>query len=104
MSQITTRNWKKLRVQVFKAQGGECYDCGTKIELTLHHMNYQPPVQCKMDINHPPERGTWETEADVVGLCWDCHKKRHIAPNGEFYADPQGMAAEWFEWFLDQQQ
>ena len=95
---MATPEYQQLRRRVFKAQNHRCADCGEKLPLELHHLSYQFGGQHY----RPDKSGTpWgmETLGDVVGLCRECHKQRHIGPDGEFYADPDELIAECWAWY-----
>lgn len=55
----------KRREIVFQNQGNRCADCGKSFEkLTIHH-------------KVPQSEGGTNTFENLVGLCVDCHRKRH---------------------------
>ena len=35
-----------------------------------------------------------ETPDDPLALCRQCHKAKHVGPNGAFYGDPEEAEAE----------
>jgi hypothetical protein len=109
-----TPQYQALRLRVCKAQRWCCADCGAfgrtpargpwtsgpititqvgggMLTLELHHLVY--PYN-KIVHDGP---GWWgdEEDSDVVGLCRRCHHQRHRDINGDFWADPQEMAARW---------
>ena len=69
-----------------------CENCGDRTRLELHHTSYRT-------YDHEPIFGK-ETANDLEALCRDCHRGRHTAPDGEFWADPEEMQAEWY-WYAE---
>jgi len=72
-------------IAVFKRSRNTCEDCWAgppEVMLTFHHLHYD---------NMGEER-----PEDIDHLCWECHKERHIDPNGEYWRDPQEMEDCWF--------
>lgn len=62
---LDTEHWQELRKN--KLAGASCATCGRKINLSLHHKNY----------DHLGE----ETSKDVIVLCDICHRGIHTNPN-----------------------
>lgn len=55
--------WKARRAKVFAVAKGICLGCGRPAE-GVHHRSY--------------ERLGAETDADLVAVCWDCHRAIHL--------------------------
>jgi hypothetical protein len=56
----------------------------------LHHLTYYTAVNGEVE----DVRGL-ETPADLAALCRECHKRRHIDANGDWWNDPEEMADHW---------
>lgn len=58
--------WWACRRRIIYRDGGECQDCGTTVELQVHHIRYRPGLE------------PWESpDEDLITLCDGCHHKRH---------------------------
>ncbi len=71
----------EVRAVVLARAGGFCEGCGDRKPLELHHLHYETEGH-----EHPD---------DLKALCRSCHLRAHVAPNGQFYADPQELDVEW---------
>jgi 5-methylcytosine-specific restriction endonuclease McrA len=69
------------RTAVLQRSKRFCENCGDLAPLELHHLHYDTEGH--------------ESPDDLKALCRNCHRSAHVAPNGDFYVDPQEMAAEW---------
>lgn len=81
-----------VRRAVLLRSKGLCENCGEKSHLELHHTTYRTYDHEGMD---EPIFGK-ETPSDLEALCRLCHRGRHTAPDGSFWADPEEMSAEWY--------
>jgi len=72
----------ETRLAVLQRAQGFCEDCWGAYPLELHHLSYES-VGC-------------ETPDDLDALCRECHKKRHIDLNGDWWNDPEEMAGSWY--------
>jgi hypothetical protein len=71
---LRSKWWKRLRIERITMDGGRCTECGSVVELQVHHEAY-------------PGFGK-ETLADVKTICRACHQAhtkvfnlgRHVAP------------------------
>lgn len=73
-----------LRATVLERDGYKCVECHVTEELALHH-------------KLPVSEGGAHTDDNLVTLCWDCHKKAHIA-RGDWYAGKMlGKKPEWMQ-------
>lgn len=63
---LETEHWKRFSSTARKHFGERCSCCGTKVNLEVHHNNYN----CIGE----------ETFSDVCLLCNNCHKKMHHKP------------------------
>lgn len=78
---------------------GRCEECGES-PVELHHLTYysqQPAHQYKFP-KHAEAIFGFERPDDLLALCRDCHKDKHIGPAGDFIADPEECEAEWEHW------
>lgn len=73
---------EQVRRAVLQRCGGCCEDCGTKCQLTMHHLHYDTVG------NESPD--------DLAGLCWECHQERHRDINGDYWLDEQEKETYWF--------
>lgn len=71
-----------VRQAVIQRCKGRCECCGEQLPLTMHHLHYETVGQ--------------ETPEDLEGLCWTCHKAKHIDPAGAYWRDPQEMYHYWY--------
>ena len=62
-SYLKSRHWRKVRRKALAKARYRCTNCGSRVNLTVHHLTY--------------ERIGHEKLSDLVCLCWDCHKKIH---------------------------
>jgi 5-methylcytosine-specific restriction endonuclease McrA len=81
-----------VRAAVNRRADGRCEDCGERVPLELHHLRYLKVVV--------PGDGPWDIDGyeepdDLAALCRDCHHRRHVDPNGEFWRDPEEMEVAW---------
>ncbi len=53
--------WRFRRKLWIAQAGGRCERCGSRHELTIHHLNYK--------------RLGRERRSDIQVLCWDCHQE-----------------------------
>jgi 5-methylcytosine-specific restriction endonuclease McrA len=58
---LKSDEWQKKRNQVIKRDKNRCRNCGTTIDLQVHHKNY--------------DRFGNESLDDLVTLCYTCHEK-----------------------------
>ena len=64
--QLTDERWYAFRRFIFAVRGYQCEQCGSKVNLQVHHPKYKPG------------RLAWEyTCNEVQVLCRECHKKEH---------------------------
>lgn len=61
---LRSPHWQAVREDVWRAQKGKCFLCPRPIR-DVHHRNY--------------DRKGFERNADVVGLCGNCHGIEHNA-------------------------
>jgi len=62
---LNTDWWKAIRLERIRLDDMKCHDCGSSMNLNVHHVSY--------------ERLGREDMADLVTLCKACHKRRHLA-------------------------
>jgi hypothetical protein len=62
--------------------------------LELHHTTYTYWAGMEGDWGNACAIFGRETPDDLLALCRDCHKAKHIGPDGGFYGDPEECAAE----------
>ena len=62
---LTTNVWQKLRLARLKKDHYRCHECGTGINVSVHHIHY-PEIWGEEDI-----------ENDLVTLCDKCHAEVH---------------------------
>ena len=66
LSKLGDPRWREKRLEVIKARGGRCEDCGTSAKvLEVHHCVYLP-------MKEPWEHG----DDELMCLCPACHIKR----------------------------
>jgi hypothetical protein len=82
-----------VRREVIKRAHGKCEECGRREPLELHHRTYTHP--CFDWGDHSLPIFGLETTDNLVALCRECHRSRHVGPDDVFYADPEECAAEW---------
>lgn len=94
--------WKRLpipeavRAEVLRRAKYCCEECG-ETPVELHRVTYysqRPEHQYKFP-KHAVEIFGFETADELLALCRECHRDKHIGPCDEFYADPEECAAEW---------
>jgi 5-methylcytosine-specific restriction endonuclease McrA len=79
----------RVREAVLKRAAHACEDCGEAWPLELHHLTYARAGSEEESIfGH-------ETPEALAALCRECHFARHIDPHGDFWRDPEEMAAYW---------
>ena len=79
-----------VRSEVYRRDGGRCHDCGETRRLELHHVSYQ---------SDRPDRHEcfgYETSGQLVALCRECHRNRHVDRLSDFWRDPEEMDAYWY--------
>jgi hypothetical protein len=81
---------RHVRRSVMERCRGRCERCGTRRSLELHHLAYW----LRDDGPTEPIFGK-ETPDDLLALCRDCHKARHIDLAGDFWVDPEETADYW---------
>ena len=59
-----------------------CADCGEKALLQVHHC----------------DPNCYSEDGEIIRLCSNCHRARHIDHNGEYWKDPVEMATHWYTW------
>ena len=60
-----TTVWRKLKKKRQRIDGYKCAQCGSAINLCVHHIKY------------PAVWGMEDVEMDLVTLCSECHAKVH---------------------------
>jgi 5-methylcytosine-specific restriction endonuclease McrA len=85
---------EETRRAVLKRAGGRCEDCHRPCSLELHHLRYHVYVYKYMESIYGRE-----TPADLAALCRECHRRRHIDLNGEWWNDPEEMANYWASFY-----
>ena len=60
---LHTQHWIRTRRKALKQNGYQCYNCGARSHLQVHHLTYI-------------RRGN-ERQEDLRVLCWKCHEKVH---------------------------
>ena len=88
-----------VRAAVKTRAKGHCEECGSRQPLELHHRTYRRSIHDPAD-----EDDTifgYETPEDLDALCRDCHHRRHVDLNGDFWADPEERADHW--WYFNEQ-
>lgn len=85
---LQSEHWRTKRKEIINKYG-ECYICGSKNELQVHHMTYNTLG--------------YESEYDLICLCKDCHHKVHTICD-EFkdvkYSTP--CADKWYDDILSE--
>jgi len=76
-----------VRQFVYFRAGYRCEHCRCVRPLELHHLRYWTD-------DGDPIHGS-ETPNDLMALCRDCHHRRHVDPNGDFWRDPEEMEQYW---------
>jgi len=61
---ITSQEWKDKAEQFLKIYKNQCFHCGWKKHLTVHHLSYENLGR--------------ETKDDVIVLCYRCHERQHF--------------------------
>src|SRR5262245_48506742 len=94
------RRWNERRRQrpvpeatrraVLERCGGCCEDCDERCALEMHHLRYEV-----WNYKEPEIIFGRETPDDLAALCRYCHQQRHIDLNGDWWNDPEEMAAHW---------
>lgn len=56
--------YQRLRVQVLDRDGWRCQVCGSMANLEVHHLQFR-------------SRQGQDTEANLITLCSQCHKRTH---------------------------
>ena len=74
----------EIRKAVRERAQYRCEDCGERRALELHHLRYRRDGETIFGR---------ETIDDLVGLCRVCHHARHHDPEGNFWGDPEKLAA-----------
>jgi len=59
---INSYRWKE-KARTWRREAGCCEECKSTRKLTCHHKDYDNLGK--------------ETRADIIVLCWSCHKKYH---------------------------
>lgn len=59
-----SRHWKTLRAMRLQIDGYKCAQCGSAINLEVHHIRY-------------PDAWGLENINDLITVCDSCHKKIH---------------------------
>jgi 5-methylcytosine-specific restriction endonuclease McrA len=62
-SYISSKKWAKRRRRYYACNPNTCKVCGSREEITLHHLTY--------------ERLGKELDADLMPLCWKHHQSFH---------------------------
>lgn len=75
---------KGVKANVLRRARARCEDCGKRNRLELHHKRYFVD-----SLFGPVSVFGRETEDDLVALCRDCHKARHVDRDGVFWRDPE---------------
>jgi 5-methylcytosine-specific restriction endonuclease McrA len=86
------------RRAVLERARGCCEDCGDQLPLELHHLRYYAETEYK---GVPDSIFGRETPCDLDALCRECHRQRHIDPNGDWWNDPEEMADHW--WYYNEE-
>lgn len=60
---LQTEHWKNMRAAALIRYDYQCWKCGSKHNLQVHHLSYE-------------FRGM-ETTEELMVLCSECHKKEH---------------------------
>lgn len=63
-----SKRWRKRRRRYYATNPNRCFMCGSKEEVTLHHLNY--------------ERLGIEKDSDLMPLCWEHHEELHNVIGG----------------------
>lgn len=63
---INSDTWKNRRLKILKRDGFKCQNCGSPIQLEVHHLRY-PSVYGE------------EPDDDLITLCDNCHRSLHAA-------------------------
>lgn len=72
------------RKSVLARAWGKCEECAHRAVLDLHHLHYRTVGE--------------ESPEDLKALCRDCHHAAHRDINGEYWRDPEEMAAHWWSY------
>ena len=80
----------KTRSSVLIRANFRCEDCEEQKKLDMHHLHYEVMQTGNMLCIFGKE-----TPSDLVALCRDCHRARHRDINGDYWRDPNEMAAYW---------
>lgn len=68
--------------------GGFCEDCGVISHvLECHHVNYRR-------VGH-------EVADDYAVLCRECHLRRHVDVNGDWWTDPEEREGYWSSYWSE---
>ena len=68
--------------------GGCCEDCGVVSHaLECHHVSYRR-------VGH-------EVAEDYAVLCRECHRRRHLDLNGEWWTDPEEHRCYWSSYWSE---
>jgi 5-methylcytosine-specific restriction endonuclease McrA len=78
----------EVRAAVLDRAHGGCENCGSRVPLELHHLDYNLPGPYDEWCPEGPPIFGYETPDDLLALCRECHRDKHIGPFGNFYADP----------------
>ena len=82
-----------VRLDVLQRAAGCCEDCGEPLPLELHHTTYDLYAVTNYHRHVGELIFGRETPDVLLALCRKCHLARHIAINGEFFADPEEKEA-----------
>jgi 5-methylcytosine-specific restriction endonuclease McrA len=58
-----SEEWEEIRQKVIERAGNQCEECGSTLELQVHHINY--------------ERFGKEYPEDLICICKECHENKH---------------------------
>lgn len=81
---LQTPHWISLKNKIYITYG-QCYSCGAKRGLDVHHLTYE-------NIGH-------EKLKDLRLLCRDCHYRTHRMNQGIRYWKPNDIIYAIWSWF-----
>ena len=78
------------KAEALSRASGSCEHCGSTGPLEVHLVRLFRPTE-----DGPEMILGSETAEDLLALCRPCHEQAHRDPAGEYWEDPEEMAAEW---------